>query len=136
MHKLRQLKPSYFQLSLIVAAILTTHWLTMHCVAVCWYGGEGTVTSNDRPIDRPSATAQDADLSSRSSSDSKKDDGWRRTASGWERIDKSPEHAHRSPMEQPSQHFSFVQIWPAAAAACMLLLIMGLSSEHNTARNS
>lgn len=96
------------EMCLIVLVVLVLHWIGMQCI-VNWLGGEGQV-----------AHAQAV-----STSNSMPDDGWRRTARGWEY---NMNESNEAPGFQasPTRHISAFQFWPAAAAACMLLLITGL----------
>ena len=71
--------------------------------------------------DRSALLAQYADVRGASI---RQDDGWRRTADGWQQFRSTQKVAQRF---KTSQHLSTAQVWPAAWAACMLLSIVGLS---------
>ena len=103
-----------WHMCLLVFAVLVLHWIGTQCI-VNWLGGEGALVRG-----------QDV-----SPANSHSDDGWRRTARGWEY--KMNETAPRPSVitSAPSKHISPYQFWPAAAAACMLLLISGLPDTKN-----
>ncbi len=99
---------------LLILLVLALHWLGMHAL-VAWLGGEASI-ANAQP---PSA------LRNPPIAESAIDDGWRRTAKGWEyKMSESPEATHQTTF--PKLRSSAMQIWPAAAAACMMLVIIGL----------
>lgn len=106
----------------LVLGILMIHWLGMQCFII-WLGGE-EATAHGQSI----ATTRPSDQF---------DDGWRRTSKGWEHLaTASSEAVNERSVEQdsmPSVHVSPSQIWPAAAAACMLLLIAGLPDKREKA---
>lgn len=109
----------------IIVTVLFVHWFGMHWI-VHWFGGEENLAHGQ------STTA--ASSTSTASSPVGTDDGWRRTAKGWEYLASQSDDPLGNPhtiATLPSVHLALSQIWPAAAAACMILLIAGLPDQKN-----
>jgi hypothetical protein len=60
-------------------------------------------------------------------------DRWRRTSLGWEQLEPAA-----SPKRKfvTAQHISFVQIWPAAWAACVVLSVLAASGAEGIKFNT
>lgn len=98
----------------IVVATLVLHWLGMQCL-VTWLGGEDSIAHSQTTLPANAI-----------------DDGWRRTAQGWEYLgDRNPSHNSTLRKVLPTVHVSPSHVWPAAAAACMILLIAGLPDKKS-----
>lgn len=93
----------------------------MQCFIV-WLGGEEIVARGQAVGTVQSVTAN------------ARDDGWRRTAKGWEYL---PADQSKPKMKSflPTVHIAPSQVWPAAAAACMILLIAGLPDSRADLRS-
>lgn len=108
----------------IIVTILVIHWLGMQWF-VTWLGDEDAFAHGQtkQPADSMVAAVSAA-------TPVKLDDGWRRTAKGWEYLPAKAATDQRITL--PTNHVSPSQLWPAAAAACMLLLIVGLPDKKAT----
>jgi hypothetical protein len=53
-------------------------------------------------------------------------DSWRRTVRGWEQL--APDGRGSVGREAPTEHVAFVQLWPAAWAASVILSVLGLAA--------
>ncbi len=96
-----------WKVCLMVVVILLMHWLIVQSI-VAWMGSEQALVR-----------AQSV------SSAKMTDDGWRRTAKGWEYLPQEPQHIDARSYS-PSTHISLAQTWPAAVAICLLVMIIGL----------
>ncbi|MCC6509177.1 MAG: hypothetical protein IT423_08725 [Pirellulaceae bacterium] len=118
-------KRSTLKLAFIVAVILITHWASMHWLATNWLGGEDNLSqtpSTHVPVHATSVHAQSVEATV-------EDDGWRRTSEGWTLLHMPV--ATKPEPQLPTEHFSLTQLWPAAWAMSMLMLVLSLPGGSN-----
>ena len=115
----------------IVLVILASHWLGMHWF-VSWMGGEASLAHGQTEHEQ---TVLDQTVNGQVANAPSVDDGWRRTAKGWEYLPHEAAHPIAG-ASLPTMHWSPNHFWPAAAAACMLLLIAGLPDDKSPAIKS
>lgn len=115
-----------WEVGFIVVTILVIHWLGMQWF-VTWLGDEEAFAQG-----QTEHTADSMVAAASAATPAKLDDGWRRTAKGWEYLPAKADTATR--IRLPTNHVSPSQLWPAAAAACMLLLIVGLPDKKATTK--
>ncbi len=100
----------------MVLLVLIVHWLVMHML-VAWWCGEANLAHGQSPSTAATDNAVFVD------------DGWRRTSQGWEYI-RNDTDVTASFAYAPSLHIAAAQIWPAAIAGCILVLILCLPDKN------